>query len=501
MSKRHKIQTLPIVLMLFVVISMEGCSKNKDENTFNSGNEVPVIQLAVVGDIVEDADRVEEAINQIIEPELAVRLQITYTSLASYSQDFKLMMSRDGGVDLVMILQPYMNEFINEGLLLDLKPYMQDFGHGIKNVPKEEGLEYAWVGEKLYGIPVQREWNSQAYVLMREDLLEQYNLDISQIKTLADCDDVFSKIHENEPELTVLGGTSGIALTEKFCNWDLLADGMGVIDLSDNNPEVRNMYETDSFLELTRVLYDFHEKGYIKGDISVTADSEQEQMQAGVIFAYLASGSHDLSVEHSNRCGRELIAVPVGGYNDYATTTNAMFSFWGISANTQNPRLALQVLNYIYESVEVCNLFNWGIENLHYQLTNKENIITSPEGRTGGSTFHFNQSWMFPNGFEIYQWEGENFSKEAREENNRNLKKSVAFGFFYDSSSVSQSLSECQRVVEYYKSTLCYGLVNPDVILPEMNRNLEQAGLQQIMDEKQSQLDQWLLKQEDVYEQ
>ena len=42
----------------------------------------------------------------------------------------------------------------------------------------------------------------------------------------------------------------------------------------------------------------------------------------------------------------------------------------------------------------------------------------------------------------------------------------------------------------YYKSIEC-GAVDPETIIPQMNSELYAAGLQEYMDEKQRQLDEW----------
>ena len=81
---------------------------------------------------------------------------------------------------------------------------------------------------------------------------------------------------------------------------------------------------------------------------------------------------------------------------------------------------------------------------------------------------------------------------EQQEEYNKNAKKSVAYGFIFDSSSVTNEITACNNVVAKYRASLECGSVDPEVALPEFNAELKTAGIDTIIAEKQRQLDEWL---------
>ena len=82
--------------------------------------------------------------------------------------------------------------------------------------------------------------------------------------------------------------------------------------------------------------------------------------------------------------------------------------------------------------------------------------------------------------------------KVAEAYKNENAEKSLALGFQFDSSKVADQITACTNVVAQYYTPLMYGEVDIDSTLEEFNKQLYAAGLQDIIDEKQAQLDAWL---------
>ena len=75
---------------------------------------------------------------------------------------------------------------------------------------------------------------------------------------------------------------------------------------------------------------------------------------------------------------------------------------------------------------------------------------------------------------------------------NNNAQKSAAFGFTYDSAAVTNEVTACTNVVSKYNKALLCGALEPESTLAQFNEELYAAGLQNIIDEKQKQLDAWV---------
>ena len=60
---------------------------------------------------------------------------------------------------------------------------------------------------------------------------------------------------------------------------------------------------------------------------------------------------------------------------------------------------------------------------------------------------------------------------------------------------VSTPVSYTHLIVDKYYNGLILGCLNPDEAIPKFNDELEKAGINTIINEKQRQLDVWLSKQ------
>ena len=79
---------------------------------------------------------------------------------------------------------------------------------------------------------------------------------------------------------------------------------------------------------------------------------------------------------------------------------------------------------------------------------------------------------------------------------NDEAKLSLALGFVFDSSEVSDEYAACSSVVDQYYLPLINGAVDIDKTLPEFQEALRAAGVDTIVAAKQAQLDAWLAEQE-----
>ena len=98
-----------------------------------------------------------------------------------------------------------------------------------------------------------------------------------------------------------------------------------------------------------------------------------------------------------------------------------------------------------------------------------------------------------PNQFIGNVWEGGAPDVwDQQREFNDTAQKSAAFGFTYDSLPVTNEVTACTNVVSKYHKALLCGALDPATTLDQFNEELYAAGLQNIIDEKQTQLNAWL---------
>ena len=84
------------------------------------------------------------------------------------------------------------------------------------------------------------------------------------------------------------------------------------------------------------------------------------------------------------------------------------------------------------------------------------------------------------------------------EEFNENLPEeriSKTLGFVFNSESVATEVTAIDAVVAQYSGIIAAGAQDPADVLPKFLENLNAAGIDKVIAEKQSQLDAWLAEQ------
>lgn len=102
-------------------------------------------------------------------------------------------------------------------------------------------------------------------------------------------------------------------------------------------------------------------------------------------------------------------------------------------------------------------------------------------------------------GSESLQYVAEGVSWEDVEfklKENRETKRSPYFGFIFDPQNVKTEFSAINNVKNQYLPGLLSGALDPDEVLPRFINDLNAAGAQTVIEEKQKQLDKWLSEQQ-----
>lgn len=76
-------------------------------------------------------------------------------------------------------------------------------------------------------------------------------------------------------------------------------------------------------------------------------------------------------------------------------------------------------------------------------------------------------------------------------DNMANTKKSPIFGFNVNIDNIKTQTAAVSNVIAQYEGGLLTGELNPEEYIPKLNEELEAAGMNEIVEEAQQQLDAW----------
>lgn len=498
-----KKRILAAMLTMSMVVSMTACgnseaggSKDSAKNNGN-GDEPYTVTMVLNGSTQPDEERIEQKINEILEPELNANLDIVVLPWASASQQLQLMLSGDEKIDVFYTQATNAVQYMNAGQIIDMSELIDKYGTNIKQIYGEDIAKINQIEGFVYGVPNQIERGSIPAVFMRKDLVEKYNIDTAQIKEPKDLESVFETVKAGEPDMTMLYSINdGDTPVTRLFRGDNLSDNnyLGVLMDQTNSTKLENFFATDWFKDTTTMLYNWYQKGYISQDAGTNTENWRTVCKAGNLFSLFFAYHPGTPVEFESSTGYDFEIVPF--YNEPIINSSSYNGVtFSIAQNSENPEKTMEVLDYIYGSSEIMNLLNWGEQDKDYVIEDADNgIINFPEGITSDNAgYNLNLGWELPNQFIAYKWTGSDPKLwEKMEEFNGSAKSSKAVGFLFDSSNYSSEIAALSNIVKQYSGALYSGSGDPEELIPELLEALDDAGINEVIQAKQEQLDAFL---------
>ncbi len=445
-----------------------------------------------------DITMVEDEMNKILEEKFNCNVDLTFISYANYVEQTSLMLSSGQDADLLAVYMVPLPTCANSGQIIPLDDLLDKYGQGIKE-QLGDYVKCGQVGDSIYGVTTARDLaNSQGFAYIKS-VADEVGFDASSIKTLDDLERELLKVKNGKENMWPVAVSAGENI--RNWGWDPLGDdtvNLGVLADMATDSTVVNLYETDQYKDLAKEMYAWMQEGLIQADAVNTTETATTLMSAGTAFGYFSNLKPGSDAENTSALGFEVACLDI--VPALGCTNNVSRATWAISSGCKHPEAAMKVLNELFTNPELSNLYMYGIEGTHYKVlekggaSNGQDIITWADGLDATtSNYRKSGTWLQPNQFIGDVWEGSaaDIWDQQRAFNN-NAQKSVAFGFTYDSAAVTNEVTACTNVVSKYNKALLCGALDPDTTLDKFNEELYAAGLQNIIDEKQRQLNTWL---------
>ena len=495
-----KKKILSLVLAMTMMGSLlTGCSSGTSGGGSDDGDSQEAANITMTFPILSavpaDLEKVEDAMSEMAMEKIGCTITLQPMGIADYMTQAPLMLS--GGEDIGLMIHfdgiTNFTTMIQKGQIQDITDLVDEYAPEIKDVVGSDYLSTGTVDGKLYGVPTLRNLASACGVIMRTDLLEKYDIDVSQIKTFEDLEPVFQTIKENEPDIApmFMGGSAINPLDMVIrTRADILGDGYGVLMDRGQDTTVTNYFESDEYKNYVTTIYNWGQKGYLLPDSESIQDTYTTLFKANKIFASLMGSSPGQVTQDERNTGMDLTLVDI---EQPFTMTNAVNGIqWVVPMGAENPEKSVEVMKLLYTDADFLNLLNYGIEGEHYVMSG-EDRISLPEGMTlDQSPYNWSIAYETGNKFLCYTWDtDEDDLWEKTKQFNEEAEVSSAMGFIFDSSNVSAELTALANASSQYRVGLENGALDPAEYLDQFNADLKTAGIDTVIAEKQKQLDEW----------
>ena len=433
---------------------------------------------------MEDFDKVSEAVNEKTREALGMELKLDFYD--SNESGLLEYLSEEPNVDLLLVSD--IQENVQKNILLPLDDLLKENGKDIYDVIAPEYMNLGKINGIQYGIALNRDMAEAYGVSMRKDLIEKYEIDLEEVQTWEDVEEVLEIVTKEEEIYGITADT--------LMPFDSLGNSLGVLMSNEKEMKVVNYYETKEFYNWMKRIRSWKEKRYLytKEALRYKSMSDRpflyELLREGQLFSYVVKYKPGIDAQESKSAGRELVSVMIE--EPIMTTDSSGFSQYGIYSGSQHPEEAMKMLNFLYTNEDITNLLCWGLEREHYQK-NEDGTISYPDGKKESEIgYNFNLNWTLPNPYLAYVWEGDDLNLEEEIHRfNETAMKSPALGFVFDDSDVKVECEMCFGIVNMYLSGFLCGAFDVDQMFPKMIERLEDGGIDLIIEEKQRQLERW----------
>ena len=499
MSRKIKATAL-LLIGLMSFSTLVGCSKDNTEQkaedattgqqTTASQQEKPVqnpqkeepVNLIwwTIGNEPKDYQIVSEAINEYTKEKLNVTVTLKYASWGDYGKKLSNIIQSGEPYDIAFGsgINGY-GDLINKGYFADLTGYLNEVAPDLKSFIPEELWQGVTSNGEIFGVPAFKDSAQAQYWVWDKELVERLNIDISQINTLQELEPALKKIKEDDPTKypLILTGNEGInGFMIAINNFDGLATGVGV-KYDDESAKVQILWEDPGVMENLKIIHKWFNEGLINPDAATLTEAPKYRP------VYAAQG-----FPHA---WENAIDYPRADHHFFGpaySTGTIQGSFLAISEASKHIEESLQLIELVNTDAYLRNLLAYGVEGTHYnKLTDNsiEKISDRYEAPAYTQGTFFNMYTVAP----------------APETMWSDLKKqqesafaSPALGFSLDRQPIQNQMAACTNIIDKYQPSLLTGAMNPEEMVPVMLEELEKAGIQDIVDEVQKQLDAYLGK-------
>lgn len=425
--------------------------------------------------------RIGQALSEITQRELGFSVELEQVSLAEYAETLARRQLVGDSPDLFCYIQPEgLLEYVEEGYVYPLDQMLADFPW-LTGYVINETWACVQVGQKTYAVPANNSINYSLGFLARADTLEELGVDPRQITDLDGLHDLLLRVKAAYPEMTPV--VSHFNETLPTLGQDPLGDDLGVL-LDNRGSTVEDLYASESYLAICRRMHQWYEEGLIQQDAAMGGDAATRMMELHNGFGFFLKLNEDNVASNIRSLGQKMVPIVLG---DTIANSSSVNLGWCVSSDCEHKQEAMQLLELLYTDQATADLCIYGQEGVDYLRLDRDTVTSiddPPEDEW--STV----SWGWPNRDVASVWqlpEGELPLLATT-----GARRSLAMGFVFDSTPVQPAVNRCKTITEKYHNVLMSGYLDPDEALPRFLQELEEAGIQEVIAEKQSQLDAWL---------
>ena len=448
------------------------------------------LHLVFSGAEPNDHDYVIAAVNAAL-AEQGYNFSVRQTFVTEYWTNIALMIASAETVDIAWAHMSTISDLVSRGVYQPIEPYFDTYAPDIAAHLPDHVRAQGSVGGVLYAVPRVIPMAQFNWVMTgRRDLREAWGLpEIVDMDTLEAY--LARALEEGMIPTHAQNFRSKYAYYANFF-FPMGDQGLYPIFVDPNDPTftVRSFFDTEYFRNVVERRLHWREMGWIPEDeAAFGADANQ-----GFFHSILAITSGNLFAE-AERIDNLRAQNPDGVIELVTLNPHTRYVFqggdnmMGVGSTSNNPREAVQFMNWIRKSQENFDLWTFGVYGRNYVL---DQGAVSIEGIPGDMAY-VPRRWVW-NDVRLNR-----FSANMPQEHVNNLLNwdngaivTPFVGFVINPDNINTEFGQVTAIMAEFIPIFEQGIVPYDALIDDLMSQLWNAGLQNIIDETQIQLNEFL---------
>ena len=447
-----------------------------------------------------------EALNEISREKLNVECDIQYFT----GDEIQLSMQSGEVYDMYFTCSWYNNFNVNVSnhMFAAIDGKVQEWTPDLYAIMTEDVWNLAYSSDgHLYAIPVAKDIAPMNFIVYDKSFADANGFEIPErLENWDDLTDYLVALQgsmaEGEYAFEIGGSPAGWDSSFDFIDRTPL---IGVVVGSDEPTKVVTEFDDPTIMDRLRTIRKWYTMGLINPDAATLNESSIDGKHNHITTVQAWTG-YDYSVSRGFPCAMTCYAGPILSTDGVQGSMNA-FSIT-LEDDEERFQLAMKYQELVNTDWEYRNILRWGIEGTHvtyhdFTLENGYSAKAALRTELGDSNY---APWAFSqasyplaavqcsqaqvDGTEpapaIDQWE--RYYEDIETEG---ITSAIA-GFTFNSENFNNEYAEITAIKAEFQNEIITGTVDPDEKVPEMLDKMYAAGLQEIIDEAQRQLDEYL---------
>ena len=461
------------------------------------------LKMYLIGDRSADFDEVYGEVNKILEEKLNCSISVDFLSWSEHETKYSLLFSSGEPFDLIFTASSWAHYEQTAGMggFYPLsEEFIKTYAPGVWEVLPEVAWNQAKIKGEAYMVPYLNKDYVSNTLAIRGDLLEKYG-----ITSVSNWDEY--KAFNLACAADGMYGSQGIAWWQFF-----QGEGMHVIngtpkggefflyhtqDPSDTN--INYVLDWDKFTQYCKDVKEMADAGSWSSDILNSTDERQTGLLNGTTASMVWNlGSCLLYGKQANAEHPEWKVTMVDPNASVGKILNPYINGgMAININSNHKERAMMVINELYTNPKLQDLTTLGIEGKHweavgddqYKILDATGYPTDNNCNWGWTNQTIRRKEYVENRTELddtYDALIENFDANVKPEHPLD-------GFSFDTANVTTQCAAVEAACGTYYGPLMNGLVQDvDQSIAEFKAAMDSAGIQDIADELQLQIDAYL---------